>query len=89
MANNRYIFDKRIIKHYIIKYGLMMLLALPIAILVNVLIGDKVGTVAIVFIDIAIFGAVVLICTLICDKIQTLWQERNQIIFCPIVFRVC
>ena len=77
MANNRYIFDKRIIKHYIIKYGLMMLLALPIAILVNVLIGDKVGTVAIVFIDIAIFGAVVLICTLICDKIQKIREEKH------------
>lgn len=73
---DRYIFDKRVIKRNVIKYGLALLIALPLVIWLNTLMVE-ISTVAVIFIDIAIFGVVILICTLICDKIQKIRGGKN------------
>lgn len=57
---DRYLFDKRIVKKMLIKYGIMFLIALPFVILFNVLCSDLAFWWS-VLIDMGIIGFVVII----------------------------
>ena len=54
MDENRYMFDKRVVKTHIRKYGLIMLGCLPILIAINVLIGDMLQTWVVMIIDVVV-----------------------------------
>ena len=56
--NNRYFFDKRDMKHFFVKYGLIILVALPIIILTNFAIQKSNPTQRFVLIDLAILCGV-------------------------------
>ena len=49
---NRYFFDKRDMKHFFVKYGIMLLISMPILLALNVLFAKVFGATNMVFLDI-------------------------------------
>ena len=68
--DDRYFFDKRIIKSGTKKYGLMMLFCLPILAGINFLLGDL-ATGWVIFIDVVLALFIIIVLDLIVTKIQT------------------
>lgn len=73
----QYFFDKRVIKKQLIKYGIMLAIALPFVITFNILCSDLKFWIA-VLIDCAIFGVVVLICEIVLATIRNKRMAREE-----------
>lgn len=72
---NRYFFDKRDMKHFLIKYGIMLLIAIPIIIGINVLFTKWFNADSMIFLDVVFLCVIFVIGELVCH----LWkQKRNQ-----------
>lgn len=56
---NRYFFDKRDMKHFFIKYGIMLLIAVPILVVVNYLFRKAFGEMSMIFLDIVFLCVIV------------------------------
>jgi len=74
---NKYFFDKRVMKGGFKKYGLMMLVCLPILILVNRLLGD-ISTGWVIFIDVVLALFVIIVLDLIVSKINERKMEKQK-----------
>jgi len=70
----RYFFDKRDIKHFLIKYGIMLAIALPIVIGINILFLKWFGADNMVFLDIVFLCVIFVVGELICY----LWKQRKN-----------
>lgn len=84
---DRYLFDKRIVKKQLLKYGIMFLIALPFVITFNILCNDL-GFWWSVLVDMAIIGFVVIVCEIVLVSIKNnrikkeaeQEEERRQIL---------
>ena len=73
--SERYFFDKRDVKHFLIKYGIMLLIALPIIIGINVFFAKVFNSDNMIFLDVVFLCVIFVIGELICY----LWkQKKNQ-----------
>ena len=74
---NRYFFDKRDMKHFFIKYGILLLIAFFIIIGVNVFLTrvDRVGR---IFIDLAIILVVVLVGEMVYNAIERRREAKRE-----------
>ena len=70
----RYFFDKRDMKHFFTKYGIMMLIALPIVIALNVLFNMWFEIKSMVLLDIAFLCVIFAIGEFICF----MWKRRKE-----------
>ena len=70
----RYFFDKRDMKHFIIKYGIMILLAIPILIGINVLFRKVFDIENMVFLNVVFLCVIVVIF----EYIYFLIKRRKQ-----------
>lgn len=70
MDDNRYIFDKRVVKAHFRKYGLIMLSCLPILIAINVAIGKRLQSWVVIIIDVVVALAIIFILDLIVNYFQ-------------------
>lgn len=75
---DRYFFDKRVLKKFFLKYGLMLLVALPLMIVANVLISKHNPNQRFILIDLAIIGVVVAMGELICFYVKQKRQEKED-----------
>lgn len=75
--DERYFFDKRNIKRGTKKYGIMMLICLPILIGVNYLLGDL-ATGWVIFIDVVLALFVIIVLDLIVSKIQARKELKQR-----------
>lgn len=66
---DRYLFDKRIVKKQLLKYGIMFLIALPFVITFNILCSDL-GFWWSVLVDMAIIGFVVIVSEIVLVNIK-------------------
>ena len=73
---DRYLFDKRVVKKTLIKYGIMFAIALPFVLTFNILCRGLHFWIA-VLVDCAIFGAVVLIGEIILASIRNKRLQRE------------
>lgn len=67
---DRYFFDKRVIKKFLLKYGIMLLIAIPLMIGANVLIQKYNPNTRFILIDLAIIAVVVAVGELICFLVK-------------------
>lgn len=74
---DRYLFDKRVVKKTLIKYGSMFLIALPFVILFNVLCSDLAFWWS-VLVDMGIIGFVVIIGEIILVSVKNKRLAREQ-----------
>lgn len=74
---DRYLFDKRVVKKILIKYGLMFLIALPFVILFNVLCSDLAFWWS-VLVDMGIIAFVVIIGEIVLLSIKNKRLAREQ-----------
>ena len=72
---NRYFFDKRDIKHFIIKYGIILLIAMPILLGINILFKIWFNVDNMVFLDLVFLSVIVVIAEAICFKLK---QRRER-----------
>ena len=72
---NRYFFDKRDIKHFLIKYGIMLLISVPILIGINILFGYVFKYDNMVFLDIVFLCVIFVVGELICYLVK---QKKEQ-----------
>lgn len=70
----RYFFDKRDIKHFVKKYGIMMLVAIPILIGLNVLFNMWFEIKSMVFLNIVFLCVIFVAGEFICF----LWKKRKE-----------
>ena len=75
---DRYLFDKRVVKKLLLKYGIMLLIALPFVILFNCLFYDLKFWLSIL-VDFVIIGVVVLIGEIILVSIKNK-KEKKQVL---------
>mgnify|MGYP003305085301 CR=1 FL=1 len=73
---NRYFFDKRDIKHFLIKYGIMLLISVPILIGINILFGYVFKYDNMVFLDIVFLCVIFVVGELICYLVKQK-KEKN------------
>lgn len=83
MNNNEYIFDKRKVKKYVIKYGVILLIALPVLIGLSYLLEDKVShgwkiTIMVVF-GLIIVGICELVLSYRKVKLEQYNEERRKL----------
>lgn len=64
--HNRYFFDKRVLKKFFIKYGIMLLIAIPVLIAINVLFEKWFGVTNMIFLDLVFLCVIVVIGEFIC-----------------------
>lgn len=74
----RYFFDKRDIKHFLVKYGIMLLIAIPILIVLNVLFKMWFEIESMVFLDIVFLCVIVSIYELIYFAIKRAKENRLE-----------
>ena len=77
MDRNRYIFDKRLMKKYFIKYAIIMLTLFPILIAVNILLSQFFDS-GILFFDIMLGLVYILTIEIILHKIQVRKEEKIE-----------
>lgn len=76
--NDRYLFDKRILKKRFKKYGLMFLLILPFIIAFNVLMNGLIDNGIIILLDIIIILMLILVCEIALKKIANRKLQKQQ-----------
>ena len=86
---NRYFFDKRDMKHFFVKYGIMLLISMPILLALNILFAKVFGATNMVFLDIVFLCVIFAIGELICFLVkrkkeskentrgESKWRQRN------------
>ena len=74
---DHYIFDKRVMKKLFLKYGIMLFVLFILLIFVNTLIGIENST-AVIFIDMAIGLAYILIVEIVLSKIKQKKLEKSE-----------
>ena len=74
---NRYFFDKRDMKHFFVKYGILFLIAIPLLIGVNILFTKWFGNKRMVFLDIIFLCVMLAIYELICFLIKRKKEEKK------------
>lgn len=74
----RYFFDKRDIKHFLIKYGTMLLIAIPILLGINYLFMTVFKVENMVFLDIVFLCVIVSIGELICFNIKRKKENKEN-----------
>ncbi len=67
---DRYFFDKRVLKKFFIKYGIMLLIAIPLMIGINIIIQKHNPNQRFILIDLAIIAVVVAVGELICFLVK-------------------
>lgn len=75
---NRYFFDKRDLKKFFLKYGIMILIAIPILIGVDLAIAKNHPDQSFVLIDLALLCGVVGLGELICFWIKSAKEKKNN-----------
>ena len=75
---NRYYFDKRDIKHFLIKYGIMLLISIPILLGINVLFTIVFKVESMVFLDIVFLCVIVVVYEYIYSKIKQKKEEKEN-----------
>lgn len=74
---NRYFFDKRDIKHFLLKYGIMLLICIPLLILVNFLFVKWFGAKNMVLLDIVFLCVIFVVYEAIWYAIKRKKGEKN------------
>ncbi|MBE5735165.1 MAG: hypothetical protein E7361_01805 [Clostridiales bacterium] len=74
---DHYIFDKRVMKKLFLKYGIMLFVLFILLIFVNTLIGIENST-AVIFIDMAIGLAYILVVEIVLSKIKQKKLEKSE-----------
>ena len=75
---NRYFFDKRDIKHFAVKYGIMLLIAIPLLLAINVLFTMWFGNINMVLLDIVFLCVIFALGELICFLIKRKRKSKGQ-----------
>lgn len=75
---NRYFFDKRDIKHFLVKYGIMILIAIPILLALNYLFMVVLKVENMVFLDIVFLCVIVSIGELICFLVKRKKENKEN-----------
>lgn len=78
-GEERYFFDKRVVKKVLLKYGLIFLFCFPILILLNLWFNNFMPYFLVIIIDCAIVFSVVFVVNLIIDKIKLKKAEQKKI----------
>ena len=78
MSRDRYFFDKRVIKKGLIKYGIMFVIALPILIVLNIYVFDKLSFWGATLLDCVVLLAVVAVCLVVYNKIEARKAQKEQ-----------
>ena len=76
--NDRYLFDKRVMKKYLTKYGLMFLGIFVILIFVNGLLPSSIDGSAMIFIDVAAALILLLVIEVVIGKIKKKKMEKVE-----------
>ena len=76
--DNRYIFDKRVMKKLLLKYGLILLSLFPILIFINWVFKFLASTIGYVLLDIAIGLIYIFLIEVMLDKIAKRKEEKKQ-----------
>lgn len=76
--DNRYIFDKRVMKKLLLKYGLILLSLFPILILINWVFKFIASTIGYVLLDIAIGLIYIFLVEVMLDKIAKRKEEKKE-----------
>ncbi len=74
----RYIFDKRVTKKALIKYGIMFLVSFPLLLWINYMLRDL-SSWAVIAIDFAVLGTIVICVNMIIYIIRRNKQEKPDI----------
>lgn len=74
----RYIFDKRVTKKALIKYGIMFLVSFPLLLWINYMLRDL-SNWAVIAIDFAVLGTIVICVNMIIYIIRRNKQEKPDI----------
>ena len=72
--SDRYFFDKRDIKHFLIKYGIMLLIAMPIIICINLLFKKWFNADNMIFLDVVFLCVIFVIGEVICY----MWKQKKH-----------
>lgn len=75
---NRYFFDKRDLKKFFLKYGIMLLIAFPLIVGANVLMFNHNPNQRFILVDLAILAVVVALGELICYYAKRRKEERGK-----------
>ncbi len=75
---NRYFFDKRDLRHFFLKYGIMLAIAIPLVIVANYLMYRHNPNQRFILVDLAIIAVVVAIGELICYLIKKAKQTKEE-----------
>ena len=75
---NRYFFDKLDVKHFVLKYGIMLLVALPFLVLVNILNEKYMHIKSMILIDLLVILVVVLVGELIYRAIKNKRENKED-----------
>lgn len=75
---NRYFFDKRDIKHFLVKYGIMLLIAIPILLALNYLFMVVLKVENMVFLDIVFLCVIFSIGELICFLVKRKKENKEN-----------
>ena len=74
---NRYFFDKRDMKHFFVKYGVLILISIPLLIGINILFTKWFGNKSMVFLDIIFLCVMLAVYELIWFLIKRKKEEKN------------
>ena len=74
---NRYFFDKRDMKHFFVKYGVLLLISIPLLIGINILFTKWFGNKSMVFLDIIFLCVMLAVYELIWFLIKRKKEEKN------------
>ena len=75
---NRYFFDKRDIKHFLIKYGVMLLISIPILLGINILFTIVFKVENMVFLDIVFLCVIVVLYEYLYSLIKEKKEKKNS-----------
>ena len=75
---NRYFFDKRDMKYFFIKYGIMLLISIPILILINVLFEKWFGEKNMMWLDIVFLCVILVIYEAIWYLIKRMKEKKRE-----------
>ncbi len=78
MDNNHYIFDKRIMKKYLIKYGIILLCLFVVFILINSLFPADTSTSTVVLVDSAVGLVLLLLIEVVLSKIKARKEKETN-----------
>jgi ABC-type transport system involved in Fe-S cluster assembly fused permease/ATPase subunit len=75
---NRYFFDKRDIKHFLIKYGVMLLISIPILLGINILFTLVFNVENMVFLDIVFLCVIVVLYEYLYSLIKAKREQKKN-----------